>query len=166
MGTKRIGWARIKSLVNENTNTLQFKYPGYVTVTADTTLTAADSGKIILFGPAAAGLASDTTVSLPSAAAGLYYMLRYWGGAADAHDLQIDTGSDTNYFIGGIAQKDSQDGGDDTIVYHPNLSSNSIVNFLVPDSGTWCELWCDGTNWFLNGFLVGTTDTGITWADQ
>ena len=92
-------------------------------------------------------------------------MLRYMGGAADAHDLQIDTGSDTNFFIGGLHGKDS-DGGDDTAVYHPNLSSNSKLNILTPDSGTWIELWCDGTNWFLNGKVISATDTEITWADQ
>ena len=111
-------------------------------------------------------MASDTVLTLPAAAEGLYFRFTYMGGAADAHDLQLNTGSDTNYFIGGVVQHDPDNAGDDTVVYHPNLSSNSKVNLLTPDSGTWAEVWSDGTNWFLNGTLVSATDTGVTWADQ
>ena len=138
----------------------------YVKVTATTTLLAKNSGKLHIVGPLAAGLAADTIISLPTAEDGLLFEFHYVGGAADAQDFQINTGANANYFIGGVAQHDPDNGGDDTVVYHPDLNSNSRVNFLTPDSGTWAKVVCDGTNWFLNGVLISATDTGITFADQ
>ena len=164
MGTKRVGWARIKSLINENQNYLQHIRPGYVSVTADATLTSSDSGKVILVGPAAAGVASNTTITLPTAAEGLWFRFTYMGGAADAHWVKIATGSDTNYYIGGIVQHDPDNGGDDTVVYHPNLSDDATLQWVTPDSGTWTECWCDGTNWFVNGTVVSATDTGVAFS--
>ena len=166
MGSKRIGWARIKSLVNENTNRLNHKLPAWSKGTATDTLTAAESGNTVIVGPLAAGLAADAIFTLPSATDGMYFKFVYVGGAADAQDFQINTGSDTNYFIGGVSQSDPDNGGDDTVVYHPDLDSNSRVNILTPDAGTVVEVWCDGTNWFLAGKVVSATDTGVTFADQ
>ena len=94
----------------------------------------------------------------------MYFRLEYVGGAADAHDLLISTGSDTNFFIGGLLQHDI--GGEDGAAYHPNLSSNSKVTILTPDAGTYVELFCDGTNWFINGYVNSATDTGVVFADQ
>jgi hypothetical protein len=164
MGTKRVGWARIKSLINENTNEMHFRRGAFDKGTATVSLTTKQSGKTIIVGPLAAGLAADTVFTLPTAAAGLHYRFVYVGGAADAQDFQINTGSDTNFFIGGVHQHDI--GGEDGAAYHPNLSSNSKVNFLTPDAGTWAEVYCDGTNWFLSAFLSSATNTAVTWADQ
>ena len=141
-------------------------YKGFTKGTATADVTAAQSGRTIIVGPLAAGLAADTILTLPTAANGLFYRFVYVGGAADAQDLQINTGSDTNFFIGGIAQSDPDNAGDDLVVYHPDLNSNSRVNLLTPYSGTWAEVYCDGTNWFLAGHLVSATDTGVTFADQ
>jgi len=164
MGTKRVGWARIKSLINENTNEMHFRRGAFVKGTATVSLTAKQSGQTIIVGPLAAGLAADTVFTLPTATDGLWYRFVYVGGAADAQDFRLDTGSDTNFYIGGVMQHDI--GGEDGAAYHPNLSSNSIVNLLTPDAGTWVEIYCDGTNWFLNGWLNSATNTGVTWADQ
>ena len=139
---------------------------GFSKATVTTSLDAASSGKTVIIGPAAAGLAGDIIITLPAAADGLFFRFVYVGGAADAQDFQLNTGSDTNFFIGGVAQQDTDDGGDDTAVFHPDLNSNSRINFLTPDSGTWAECFCDGTNWFINACLVSTTDTGVTFADQ
>ena len=164
MGSRRVGWARIRSLINENTNEMHFQRGAFVKGTATVSLTAAQSGQTIIVGPLAAGLAADAVFTLPTAADGLWYRFTYVGGAADAQDIRLDTGSDTNFYIGGVQQHDI--GGDDGVAYHPNLSSNSIVNLLTPDAGTWVEVQCDGTNWFINGWLNSATDTGVTWADQ
>jgi hypothetical protein len=164
MGKKRIGWARMKSLINENENRLNHKRPAFKKGTATVSLTQSESGQCVIVGPLAAGLAGDVVFTLPTAENGLYFKFVYVGGAADAQDFQLNTGSDTNYFIGGIFQHDI--GGEDGAAYHPNLSSNSKINFLTPDAGTFAEVWCDGTNWFVNGFLNSATNTGITFADQ
>ena len=146
MGTKRVGMARVKSLINENLNELHFRKPKFRKFTETAELLASESGQTILFGPLAGGLAADATLTLPEAAQGLSFRIIYVGGAADAHDLIIKTGSDTNFFIGGLVQHDPDNAGDDTVTYHPNNSSNSKVSLLTPDAGTEVECWCDGTN--------------------
>ena len=164
MGTKRVGHSRIQKLINDNQKELHHRHPGYIKLTETKSLEASDSGKKILFGPLAGGLSADATLNLPSAENGLYFRLEYVGGAADAHDLLISTGSNTNFFIGGLLQHDI--GGEDGAAYHPNLSSNSKVTILTPDAGTYVELFCDGTNWFINGYVNSATDTGVVFADQ
>ena len=134
--------------------------------TATASITAADSGKTFLVGPAAAGLAADAVATLPSAAEGLYYRFIYVGNAADAADLQLNTGSDTNFFLGGLAHYDTDtddsDGIPDAVFGDGN--SNSKVNILTPSAGTVVECYCDGTNWFLWGDVVSAS--APTFADQ
>ena len=166
MGTKRVGWARIQSLINENTNRLNIQRPKFTKGTESASLTLAQSGETIIWGPLSAGLAADTTFTLPTATDGLYYRFVYVGGAADAEKMILTTGSDTNFFIGGVVQHDPDNAGDDTVVFHPNNSSNSQFQLKTPDAGSWVEVWCDGTNWFLSGCLVSATDTGVVFADQ
>lgn len=167
MGSKRVGHARIAALINKNKNKIQIQKPEFLKVTDHLQLDGDQSGKTILWGPAAAGLAADAVVYLPkSPTEGMYFRFVYVGNAADAQDLQIDTRSDDNFFLGGLVQHDPDNGGDDTVVYHPNGSTNSKVNILTPDAGTEIELWCDGTYWFLAGRVISATDAGVTWASQ
>ncbi len=166
MGTKRVGMARVKSLINENLNELHFRKPKFRKFTETAALLASESGQTILFGPLAGGLAADATLTLPSAVDGLSFRIIYVGGAADAHDLLISTGANANFFIGGITQHDPDNAGDDTVVYYPNNSSNSKVSLLTPNAGTMVECWCDGTNWFISGTCISATDTGVVFADQ
>ena len=135
-------------------------------LTATTALSADDSGALMLVGPAGAGLASTATFTLPAAAAGLYFEFVYAGNAADAEDFVISTGADANFFIGGIVQHDPDNAGDDTVVYHPNGSSNSKETVDKPNSGTKIELSCDGTNWVITGKVISATNTGVAFADQ
>ena len=156
--------ARIKSLVNENTNRLNHKRPAFTKGTETVSLTEAQSGETIIVGPAAAGVAASTIFSLPAAKNGMCFKFVYVGGAADAEQFQINTTADANYFIGGIFQTDP--GGNDGLVYHPDLNSNSRCFLKTPDAGTWAEVWCDGTNWFINGWSTSATDTGVVFSDQ
>mgnify|MGYP005813825697 FL=1 len=134
----------------------------YVKVTATATLKASDSGKLHIVGPLAAGLAATTTVTLPTAADGLVFRFQYVGGAADAEDFIVVTGSDTNFYIGGLIQHDI--GGEDGAAYHPNLSSHGKVTIKTPDAGTSITCVCDGTNWFINGWVSTATNTGVVFA--
>ena len=160
--------ARLEGLAEElnmsNTTIKDAAYTGFVKGTATVALTAAQSGRTIIVGPLAAGLAADATFSLPTAADGLFYRFVYVGGAADAQDFWLDTGSDTNFFIGGVIQHDI--GGEDGAAYHRDNGSNSIAKLLTPESGTWVEIFCDGTNWFLTGHIVSATNTAVVFADQ
>jgi len=135
-----------------------------VKVTATTTLLAKDSGKLHIIGPLNAGLAADTIVTLPTAENGLVYEFHFVGGAADAQDFQLNTGADANYFIGGVFQHDI--GGEDGAIYHPDGNSNSTCNILTPDGGTEIEVWCDGTLWYISGWVNSATDTGVVFDDQ
>lgn len=126
------------------------------------TALAANSGKTHFI----PNLTEDLVISLPTAAAGLRYEFIYAGVAADAQDWAIDSGSNTNYFLGGVAHLDADagSGGDEVVPVAPNGSSNSILNVLVPDVGTRVLAVCDGTNWVLSGQVVGAT--APTYADQ
>jgi len=138
---------------------------GITKFTATADISAADSGKTFLVGPAAAGLAADAVATLPSAAEGLYYRFIYAGNAADAADLQLNTGSDTNFFIGGLVFNDTTDDTEnEPVPTFGDGDSNSKVNILTPNAGTVVECYCDGTNWFLWGSVVSAS--APTFADQ
>ena len=70
MGTKRVGWARIRSLINENQNQLKIRNDQVVAVSADTTLTAGQSGATIFW-----DASTSNTITLPAAATGLNFKI-------------------------------------------------------------------------------------------
>jgi hypothetical protein len=131
-----------------------------VTDAATYTVLETNSGKLHII----PDLSQDIVISLPTAAEGLAYKFMYGGVAEDASDWQFDTGSDTNFYLGGLVAHD--DGTDVALVVAGDGDSNSIVNILTPNVGTTVELYCDGTNWYLNGSVVSGTVTSITFADQ
>ena len=139
---------------------------GFVKLSATGSVRKEDSGVTHLVGAAAAGLAADATFSLPAAENGLYYKFVYAGNAADGHDFALDTGSDTNFFIGGLAHFDSDTDDTNGIpdAVFGDGDSNSIVTVLTPSAGTVIECYCDGTNWILWGNVVSASDP--TFGDQ
>jgi len=139
MGTKRVGWARIKSLINENNNAMQMRKQVTMTTTADTTLTAADSGKIIF-------LDGSTThdVTLPSAATGLTFT--FWLVDATA-DVDIVQGAlNTEDFVGNITAhngKSTAGSGNTKIIF--DQSGGAAV-------GDWVQLACyNDDDWMVVG---------------
>ena len=173
MGNRRMGLARMEALLEAvdreldltNSTLKDAALIGFTKGTTTGAITAAMSGRTIVVGPLAAGLAGDVIFTLPTAANGLNYRFVYVGGAADAQDFQISTGSDTNFFIGGTIQHDIG-ATNDNIATHPNNSSNSRINILTPDAGTYIECYCDGTNWFYSGYVNSATNAAVTFADQ
>ena len=121
------------------------------------TVLAANSGKVHVL----PDLTADCTISLPTAANGLMYEFILGAAIDAAHDWIIDTGSDTNFYIGGL-QHNSDAPASNSVA--SNGSSNSIVNVLTPEAGTWVKVWCDGTNWYLTG--VVHTENAPTFANQ
>lgn len=126
-----------------------------VTDAATYSITAANTGKLHIV----PDLAASCTISLPTASAGLNYKLIYGGVAADAQDWVIDTGSDTNFFLGGLVHLDTDAGagGDEIVPIAGDGNSNSKLTVVTPDVGTEVNLYCDGTNWYLSGFAVSAT---------
>ena len=122
---------------------------------ANTSLTVANSGKPHVV----ANVSADRTFTLPTPASGLEYELIADVVAADGHDWIIDTGSDTNYFTGGVVHLDTDagSGGDEVVVVSPDGNSNSKLQVNVPDSGTRIKFVSDGTLWTVSGFVASAT---------
>lgn len=114
-----------------------------------------DSGKVHIF----PNLTADCSVRLPSPEDGLDYTFIYGGIAADAQDWNIDTGSNTNYFMGGLVHLDHDAGsaGDEIVPLAPDGNSNSKLNILVPHVGTRIRLLCDGILWYVEGTVCSAT---------
>jgi hypothetical protein len=138
------------------TQTLMIAVPDGTTYT----VLAANSGKVHII----PDLTGDCVLTLPTAAAGLFYEFWYAGVLADAQDWQFDTGSDTNFYLGGFVELDAS--GNTVVAEAPDGDSNSIVNILTPGVGTIVKMYCDGTNWYLSGTVQSDTADAVTWADQ
>lgn len=145
------------------TSTLTGGYKVAVISTTDAgtySVLATNSGKI----HAVPDLTADCTFSLPTEASGLNYKFVYAGAAQDAQDWIIQSTANGNPYKGGCTDFDDDDGTFGVV--YANGSSNSQVSILTPNAGTSIELWCDGTNWILNGQVVSGTDTATVFADQ
>lgn len=106
-------------------------------------------------------LTGDCTFTLPPAEDGLHFEFVYGGVVADAQDWLIDTGSNTNYYLGGLLYVDDAPAADSKA---GDGNSNSIVTILTPEPGTRVVLDCDGTNWYLSGVVASAS--APTFADQ
>lgn len=95
------------------------------------------------------------TATLPTPKAGLWFEFAYSGVAADAANFVLSSGSNTNYFKGGLVFLDS----DDAIApIAGNGSSNSKLTVVTPAPGTRFRCECaDGTTWVLSGFALSAT---------
>ena len=80
----------------------------------------------------------------------------------------------TNEIVTGTTFTDTyNEGGDytagDTIrmtLTYANGTNESKVNVLIPNCGTFVEIYCDGTHWVLNGTIISGTDAPVTYAQQ
>jgi len=101
-------------------------------------------------------LTSNITITLPAPKAGLWFEFAYSGVAADAQNWVIDTGSNTNYYDGGLQFIDN-----DTDVVAPiagDGNSNSKLTVVTPDVGTRIRVESrNGTLWTLSGFVGSAT---------
>ena len=115
---------------------------------ASRTLLASESG-LNLF----VNLAADTTITLPTAVAGLTYkiVVAKTGGS---FDLEITSPSASAYFYGGLTHNDSN--ADDVSVAS-DYNSNDFCTILVAQPGSYVELYCDGTIWFVHGNATSAT---------
>lgn len=126
-----------------------------VTDAASYTVLAANSGKPHIM----PDFTASCTLALPTAASGLEYEFYYKGVAADAQNWVINTGSNTNFFLGGLVHLDTDAGaaGDEVVPIAGDGNSNSKLTVVTPDVGTWVKVVCDGTNWILSGYVVSAT---------
>ena len=106
-------------------------------------------------------LTASCTISLPDAKEGLVFRFMYGGASADAQNFVIDTGSDTNYFIGGVVHANTTADAAAASVMSDG-DSNSVLTVKVPAGGTLVEMVCDGTNWYLTGTICAATVPTLT----
>lgn len=119
------------------------------------TVLAANSGKPHVL----PDLTADITIDLPTPASGLEFEFYYKGVAADAQDWIFDTGSNTNYFVGGLVHldTDANAAGDEVVPIAGDGNSNSKLTVLTPDVGTRVKFISDGTLWIVSGYAVSAT---------
>jgi hypothetical protein len=149
MGTKRVGWARIKSLINENQNQLGIRNQKVATLATGTTLTASNSGTTYLLVQTAGAL----TATLPSAAAGLSF--RFVLKTAAAGNFTVSQAGSGEDFVGRFSSADTTAGASAA------SSGNTAIQFMggTAVAGDWIDIWSDGTNWYCSG--TGDTQNGI-----
>ena len=136
--------------------------PVVITDAATYTVRDYNSGLLHIF----PNLTADITVTLPTPKKGLNYEFWYGGAAADAQDWLLNTGSNTNYFVGGVVHLDSDanSAGDEVVPVYSDGNSNSKMTVLTPDAGTTVTIYSDGTLWYVNGTVVSAT--APSFADQ
>tara|TARA_R110000744_G_scaffold340884_1_gene446179 strand:- start:65 stop:538 length:474 start_codon:yes stop_codon:yes gene_type:complete len=129
-------------------------------VVADITLTAEDSGSIVLVNPTAA-----TTVTLPTlanAGSGWYCKIiatedaAATDGSMDAI-INVDMGSGTN--LANIGQVHEVDGtaGDFAVA-----NDDFFVITAAGSPGDYADFWTDGTRWYFQGFVKDLSDSSVS----
>jgi len=132
-----------------------------VSIADATTYTVlADNAGLVHYFP---DFTSTCTATLPSPKAGMWFEFAYAGVLADAQNFVISTGSDTNYYVGGVQFIDNDT--DVVAPVQPDGNSNSKLTLVTPDVGTRIRVESrNGTLWTLSGH-VGSA-TAPTFADQ
>ena len=117
---------------------------------ATVTLTSQESGRAI----AVKNKTGDATYTLPAAADGLNYkfMIVEKDGA---YDVEIKSPSNTNFFHGGVTHLDTDNETIATVV--SDNDSNDFLTLTLVEAGSMVEMYCDGTNWFVTGYVASET---------
>lgn len=127
------------------------------------TLGAANAGGVINLVPDGT---QDNVYTLPAPVAGRSYTFVYGGSAADATDFTINTGSNTNFFLGNLIFLDTDAGSasDEISVVFPDGNSNSKVKIDTPSAVQITVVARDSTNWQIFGTVASVT--APVFADQ
>ena len=127
---------------------------------ADTTLVAGDSGSWIYASDATAG-----DLTLPAAAAGLEFHI--FIAIAQTGDTHITVPS--GYFIGGLEVNDLSGTAGEQNMFFSDGNSNDWINLDADTKGRlaggYINIICDGTNWHVQGNLVGDGTLATPFAD-
>ena len=118
---------------------------------------ATHSGRVL----AVPAITANRTITLPSPTAGATFKLIYAGAATETENLIIDSGSDTNFFIGGVQHLDTN--ADNVAVYSDGNSNSklTLTDFGIMEINITAK---DSTNWYIWGNVVSATAPAF--ADQ
>ena len=119
-------------------------------ITADTTLTDADSGKLIV----ADITGGDVTITLPSAIVGQTFRVMVWKSDSGNDDLILVTAATTSLFKGGVVHSDSNA---DNVSVQADFSNDDTVTLVDAEVGTDVQLVSDGTHWYISGVSMSDT---------
>ena len=125
---------------------------------ASVTLTRLANGGRVNVIPA---VSANRTITLPTPVAGTGFTFIYGGAAEETENVIFDTGSDTNFFIGGVQHLDTN--ADNVSVYSDG-NSNSILTLIDFGIMELNILAKDDTNWYVWGNVISAT--APTFADQ
>lgn len=134
--------------VKTNVDTTFASAPVAIADAATYAVLAANTGKL----HAVPDVTASITVTLPAAAAGLKYKFIYSGAAADAQNhIFVPT---AGYYIGGVSFLDT----DTDVIAAVFSDGNSNDVFTVVTPGNYeLNFHCDGTNWYVNGYVNSAT---------
>ena len=106
-------------------------------------------------------ITANRTITLPSPTGGATFKLIYGGAAEETENLIIDTGSDTNFFIGGVQHLDTN--ADNVSVYADGNSNSklTLTDFGIMEINIMAK---DSTNWYIWGNVV--SEDAPAFADQ
>lgn len=124
----------------------------------DVTIAAATNGGRVNLVPAPS---QDNTYTLPTPEAGVAYRFVFAGASAASFDAIFDTGSDTNFYIGGVTFLDTDN---EVSVVGSDGDSNSIFQINVPAAFDVTFLGLDDTNYQVFGTV--TSATAPAFSDQ
>ena len=131
-----------------------------ITWNASRTLLESESGSFVHASAAEAG-----TLTLPTAASGLEYDISI--GIAQTGATRIDA-SGNGYFLGYLQLTDGSS-TENFLGALPDGNSNDWINLNTDGKGRLAgghmNIVCDGTNWHVNGTLIGSGTLATPFAD-
>tara|TARA_B100000287_G_scaffold380246_1_gene383837 strand:- start:620 stop:1108 length:489 start_codon:yes stop_codon:yes gene_type:complete len=153
MGSKRVGMARIKSLINENNNKLQVRMGVVESIEVATkTLTKADSGKTLVL-----NRAGGIVLTLPAPEVGMAFKIVV--GTTFTGAGQIQTNSTDVLYQGGLQLVDPATAGD-TNFFAADVSNDDTIDLGKIEQG-WLQggvinlVAVSSTRWHVDGRLLG-----------
>jgi hypothetical protein len=109
-------------------------------------------------------LTSSQAINLPTPTVGAHFTFVYCGAAEDDTQRNFETGSGTNYYIGGLM------GANESTEAITSISSNGTTNARMHVtrmlSGSKIELFSDGTLWYVTGYVTSTSATPCSFSNH
>ena len=156
MGQKRIGWARIKKLVNENTNQMNNPRERVTALDGTKAVTLAEGMTYVLAGDPG----SERNLTLPTVAAGARVRIVV-STKADTAGWKI-IAPDSGVLKGGCLGANTAT--DATAAFNSNNTSHVALQLRADTHpGSYVDAICDGSNWIIASGIVVYTSNAPNW---
>jgi hypothetical protein len=159
MGTKRVGMARVKSLLNENLNQLKIFKQQQISlvhsVTTNHTLTEAQSGAVLYWTHG-----GNHDITLPNATVGMHFTFVLVAGSAHANRIAAASGE--GFFGKVLVTKSAADDKNSTQTIASGaakdfISLHASTTSLGGNTGDVIECWCETAGlWTVEARLSST----------